>query len=329
MTPEAQPHGLVRTVTGDVPPSVLGVTNYHEHLFQISPLLPGDEVDDERKSSEEAGLLKASGFDTVVDATPLGLGRNPVATAEISTRHGIHVIATTGRHREAHYETSHWVREFTDSTLAAAFVRDLTEAMPRRKVQDAPVASAMVNGQPVRAGLLKAGIDYWNISSFERQTLEAVAAAQRTTGAPVMIHTEHGTAAHEVLDILEGLVVPTSSVVLAHMDRNLDPGLHVSLIERGVLLGYDGMARAKIHSDHELIALTRTVIEKAGPNNILIGGDVARARRYVAYGGMPGLQYLADRYLPRLKQELGKERVSQLLVANPAAWLSWKPPAHL
>lgn len=327
MTPTAHPHGLVRTVTGDVPPGALGATNYHEHLFQVSRLLPDDELDDERKSSEEAGLLKASGFDTVVDATPLGLGRNPVATAEISTRHGIHVIATTGRHREAHYGADHWVRDFTDATLAAAFIRDLTEAMPGREVHDASVASAMVNGEPVRAGLLKAGIDYWNISPFERQTLEALAAAQRTTGAPVMIHTEHGTATHEVLDILENLAVPTSSVVLAHMDRNLDPGLHVSLIERGVLLGYDGMARAHSHSDHDLIVLTRAVIEKAGPHNILIGGDVARARRYIAYGGMPGLQYLGERYLPRLRQELGTTTVSHILVGNPATWLAWTPTA--
>src|SRR5690606_29546269 len=40
----------IRTVLGDVAPAELGATNYHEHLFQISPLLPGDELDDEDAS---------------------------------------------------------------------------------------------------------------------------------------------------------------------------------------------------------------------------------------------------------------------------------------
>ncbi len=66
--------GSVRTVLGDVDAASLGRVNYHEHLFQVSPLLPGDELDDEAASSAEAGLLKASGFESMVDATPFGLG---------------------------------------------------------------------------------------------------------------------------------------------------------------------------------------------------------------------------------------------------------------
>jgi 5-phospho-D-xylono-1,4-lactonase len=37
----------VRTVLGDIAPTDLGRTNYHEHLFQVTPLLAGDELDDE------------------------------------------------------------------------------------------------------------------------------------------------------------------------------------------------------------------------------------------------------------------------------------------
>ena len=66
----------VRTVLGDLDPSRLGRVDYHEHLFQVSPLLVGDELDDEAASGEEAGLLRASGFEAMVDATPFGLGRH-------------------------------------------------------------------------------------------------------------------------------------------------------------------------------------------------------------------------------------------------------------
>ena len=35
---------MIRTVLGDIDPTTLGPTNYHEHLFQVSPLLRGDEL---------------------------------------------------------------------------------------------------------------------------------------------------------------------------------------------------------------------------------------------------------------------------------------------
>ena len=324
MTQQLLATGLIRGVLGDIEPESLGPTNYHEHLFQVSPLLPGDELDDEEKSSQEASLLVASGFTAMVDATPLGLGQNPEGVARISSKSNLRVIATTGRHREEHYGSNHWVRDFSEDTLAEAFVRDLTKGMPVNEGAHIFDTAHSPAGSPVRAGVLKAGIGYWAISTFEHHTLDALSAAHQSTGAPVMIHLELGTAAHEVLDLLEKNAVDVSSVALAHMDRNLDPGLHVSLAERGCYLGYDGMARAKSHSDHSLLELTRLVVDQVGANKILLGGDVARASRYVAYGGMPGIQYLGERYIPRLRETLGDEAMSQILVANPATWLTWK-----
>ena len=89
----------VRTALGDVPAAQLGRTNYHEHLFQVSPLLVGEELDDEPASQAEAGSLRASGFAAMVDATPTGLGRRPEAVARISATEGLLVVVTTGAHR--------------------------------------------------------------------------------------------------------------------------------------------------------------------------------------------------------------------------------------
>ncbi|MDH5168175.1 aryldialkylphosphatase, partial [Microbacterium sp. RD02] len=120
----------VRTVLGDIDPSQLGRVDYHEHLFQVSPLLVGDELDDEAASGEEAGLLRASGFEAMADATPFGLGRDPAAVARISAATGLHVVATTGRHREAHYGPDHPMQVWGADRLAALFVSDLTRGMP-------------------------------------------------------------------------------------------------------------------------------------------------------------------------------------------------------
>lgn len=319
----------VRTVLGDVDPSQLGRVDYHEHLFQVSPLLVGDELDDEAASGEEAGLLRASGFEAMVDATPFGLGRDPAAVARISAATGLHVVATTGRHREAHYGPDHPMQVWGADRLAALFVSDLTRAMPADdaavfETPDVPLAAGP-GGEPVRAGMLKGGADYWRISPFERTTLVAVARAHRETGAPVMVHLEFGTAAHEVLDLLEAEGVAADRVVLAHADRDPDPGLHVSLAERGAHLGYDGFARPRTRSDAELLALTVAVVERGAGDRILLGGDVARRTRYIAYGGMPGLAYLGDRYLPRLREAVGDDAVHRMLVTTPARFLTLRP----
>lgn len=317
---------VVRTVLGDIEPTTLGRVNYHEHLFQVSPLLPGDELDDEDASGAEAVLLTASGFEAMVDATPFGLARDPAALARISTTAGLHIVASTGRHREAHYGVDHPMQAWTVDRLAELFISDITRGMPAAdaavlETADPPLASAP-GGGVVRAGLLKTGVDYWRISPFERVTLLAAALAHRETGAPVMVHLEFCTAAHEVLDLLAAEGVASDRVVLAHADRDPDPGLHVSIAERGAYLGYDGVARPRTRSDAELLALTAEVVQRGAGDRVVLGGDVARRTRYIAYGGMPGLAYLGERYIPRLRALVGDDAVDRMLVDNPARLLT-------
>lgn len=322
---------MIRTVGGDVAAGGLGATDYHEHLFQISPLLVGDELDDEAASRGEAESLRSSGFAAMVDATPLGLGRDPEGLARISAATGLRIVATTGRHREAHYVASHPLRGWSVERLTRRLVADIDDGMPRTEStswrSDAAATATGPDGAPVRAGLLKGGIDYWRISSFERATLEALARAHLVTGAAIMVHLEFCTAAHEVLDLLGAHGVTADRVVLAHADRDPDPGLHASLAERGAYLGYDGFARPRTRSDAELIELTARTIEAGAGGRIVLGGDVARRTRYRAYGGMPGLAYLGERYLPRLRAAIGDSAVNRMLVANPADLLDLRKDA--
>jgi len=292
-----------RTVLGDVDASSLGAVNYHEHLFQVSPLLAGDELDDEALSLVEADLLRASGFGTMIDATPLGLGRRPEAIARISRATGLTVIASTGVHRDDHYGPSHWLRELTEPQLTDRFVAEIESGMDDTQVP---------------AGLVKTGIGYWSISPFERAVLAAAAAAHLMTGVPIMVHLEHGSAAFEVLQLLSDAGVPSEAVVLAHVDRNPDPVLHAELAQSGAYLGYDGFARTKVFADSVLIDCLARAIELGAGERIVIGGDVARRSRYIAYGGMPGLAYLGDRILPRLATALTPESLRLVTTDNPA-----------
>jgi phosphotriesterase-related protein len=326
--PTATSAGLVRTVLGDVPAGSLGRCDYHEHLFQVSPLLPGDELDDEGRSGREAGSLRRSGFDSMIEATPTGLGRDPAAVARISQATGLTVVHVSGAHRQEHYAAGHWILDRDPADLARRFTADVRTGLPaadRADRADRGAPAAGPTGAPVRAGMLKAGCGYWRISPFERRVLTAVATAAGETGAPVMVHLEHGSAAWEVLAALADDGLAADRVVLAHADRNLDPGLHAELTHAGAYLGYDGMARHRSAPDSAILDCLARVVADGDPARILLGGDVGRRTRYHAYGGMPGLEYLALRFLPRVRHHLGPELTDRLLTANPARLLTLAP----
>jgi predicted metal-dependent phosphotriesterase family hydrolase len=300
----------VRTVLGDIEPGELGATDYHEHLFQISPLLRGEELDDESASGREAEYLRAAGAAAMVEATPTGLGRRPDAVARVSARTGLRIVHVTGAHREAHYAVGDPLLDEPVDALVNRFQHDLFSGM---------------DGTTVRAGAVKAGAGYWSLTAFERRVLTAVGQLAAGTGAPVMVHLEHGSAGHEVLDLLAAEGCPEQQVALAHVDRNPDPVLHRELAARGAYLGYDGAARHQRWPDSVLVDCLAAVVEGGSGDRVLLGGDVARRTRYVAYGGMPGLAYLFERFVPRVRQAVGDAVLGSVLVANPARWLSWDP----
>ncbi len=316
----------VRTVLGDRPATELGRCDYHEHLFQVSPLLTGDELDDEEASGREAAMLRRAGIDSMIEATPTGLGRNPAAVARISAAVGLTIVHISGAHRQEHYGSGHWILDRDAAELVGRFTADVRDGLPAGDGADRTAPAVGPAGDPVRAGILKAGIGYWRISPFERRILGAVAAAAADTGVPVMVHLEHGSAAWEVLETLARDGLTADRVILAHADRNLDPGLHTELTLAGAYLGYDGMARHREAPDSAILDCLERVVGRGDPGRILLGGDVARRGRYQAYGGMPGLAYLPGRFLPRVRQRLGDELTDRLMAANPRAVLALRPP---
>ena len=305
---------VVRTVLGDIEPSRLGRTDYHEHLIQVTRLLPYDRLDDVERSAQEAAALRDAGMDALIELTPIGLNRDPAGVRAIAERSGMHVVLATGIHREAHYEADHALRQLDEQSLSTRFIRELTDAVD---ANDSGVGEAqLLDG--VRAGVIKTGAGYWSISAFERRVLSAAAAAQAATGAAVVCHLEHGTAAWEVVELLTSAGASADRIVLAHMDRNPDPGLHAELAAAGLYLGYDGMARAKYWPDSVILDCLLEVVERGGGSRLLLGGDVARRSSFRSYGGLPGMAYLPVRFVPRLEQAAGADLVEEILVRNPA-----------
>jgi 5-phospho-D-xylono-1,4-lactonase len=307
------PDAQVIAVTGPHPAAGLGVVDAHDHLLMDSPGMPGQGFTDPARSIEEVLEGKATGIGTIVEMTPIGLGRDPAGMRAISEATGVTVIAASGYHRDAHYPAGHWVHEATVEALRDRIVTDVRDGMHPRDWADPSLPL-----DASRAGAIKGGASYHRITRSERKRLEAIGAASAATGAGILVHTEIGTAAHEIIDLLESAGASADRIALAHLDRNPDAELHAEVAARGVTLEYDTVGRTKYHPDSVVLDLIERVAAAGHLERIMLGLDLG-ARDYLrAYDGGPGLRYLMTAFAPRLRRRLGQDGAARILVANPA-----------
>jgi predicted metal-dependent phosphotriesterase family hydrolase len=308
---------VVRTILGDVSPADLGRVDAHEHVFLRSPELAGSDFQDPARMREELAEVRATSIDTVVDLTTVGLGRRPRELAEVSAASGVTVVAATGFHRDAHYLPDHWVHRASTEAMLEVIMADITVG-----IDAADWSGPFQEATDLRAGIIKLGASYQVISASERCRLEVGVEAARLTGAPVAVHTEVGTVAHEILDAIEAGGVRLDRVMLAHLDRNPDPDLHAELCDRGAHLVYDTVGRVKYRPESDLLALIETMVGRGHGERIMVGSDVGRRQSLVSYGGGPGMAVLGREFIPRLLRRLGEKAVERILVSTPARLLT-------
>jgi predicted metal-dependent phosphotriesterase family hydrolase len=297
---------IVRTVLGDIDPASLGPCDAHEHLFLATPAQPGDEFVDRERALEEARTLADAGARALVEWTPIGLGRDLDGLAYVSAGAGLHVVAATGLQRDAHYAADNPLRREPAGLLAQRFIAELT-------------------GDGVRCGVITLGASYHVVTPFEATAFEAGAEAHARTGAPVCVHTEHGTIGLELVERLGRLGVGAQSVVLAHLDRNPDVGEHAETAAAGAWLQLDGPGRTRYWPDSTILQLIADLAGRGYADRLLVGGDTGRRSSMRAYGGGPGLDYVFARFKPRLARELGEDLSRRIFVENPARAFAFTP----
>lgn len=84
---------MIQTVLGALASNQLGRVDAHEHVFLRSPALRGEEYGEIEPMTVELSAVRSTGIDTVVDLTPIGLGREPLWLAEVARRSGVQIVA--------------------------------------------------------------------------------------------------------------------------------------------------------------------------------------------------------------------------------------------
>lgn len=315
--------GFVRTVLGDIPAQEIGFTHCHEHIF----ILPGKSqqvdpsflIDDLDKTTAELSQFYAIDGRTLVDAQGICQERAPKLLKLASEQSKVNIIASTGFHRSAFYEPDHFRYSESVDVMASRMIEEIQVGMAVYSGSD------IIERTDIKAGLIKFASDYHVINENARKVAEAVAAAHLVTGAPILTHCERGTCAMEQIDMFIKLGVHPSCLMVSHLDRNLDLYVHEDVAHTGAYLLYDGISRVDIHSDMEIIELIRRMLEEGYSRQILFGMDMGRRTMWKSYGGGPGMTYLGNTFLVKLRRAgLTPEPIAAFTNRNPSEALAFR-----
>lgn len=314
----------IQTVTGPIDPKKLGFCQSHEHLCilegQSALCNPALRIDDLQASSQELTDYYHAGGRAVVDAQPVGCGRDPEFLQTISRQSRVNIIASTGFHKLIFYPENHWIFHWKEEQLAELYVQELTGGM------FAPCDDQEPDQQTsIQAGQIKTALDREGLTPRYQRLFSAAAQAQKATGAPLMVHTEAGSNVTELADFLEKLDVDLHRVIFCHMDRTVpDLSVHIALCQRGITMEYDTVAREKYHSNACEIEIVRALLDAGFQSQLLMSLDVTRAR-LLHYGGQVGLCYILNTFLDYcLHNGFSKAILQSIFYDNPSERFSMR-----
>ena len=267
MQPMLQRSGQVMTVNGPLAPSALGVTDAHQHVW-IAPVAGGPAgaplLCDRDVIAAGLTAYRAAGGGGLLDCQPGGCGRDGRALAELSRLTGVPIVACTGFHLARYYPPDFWLWRATAEAARDTFVAEIVDGLAETRDTD----------QPVRAGFIKIAIPA-DPAELPAALWEAAAAASRDTGAALLAHTEAGAAAEQIVTRLLGHGAAADRLVICHIDKRPDFGLHRELAQAGILLEYDTFFRPKYDPERNVWPLLQRMAAAGLAGQIAIGTDLA------------------------------------------------------
>lgn len=317
MSTRATP-GQVQTVLGAVAPGDLGFTLPHEHtkcsLWWIENRWDYWElIGDEPRINEELAAYKALGGGTLVDVTPIGIGRDLTRLARLSQATGLHIVAGAGWYRQAYYPAEARIDRRSIDDLADEIVQEFVDG-------------------PVRPGIIgEIGTDKPWVTAQEERVFRAAARAALRTGASVTTHAVQSDVGLAQLAILEDEGLDPARIVIGHCDSHPRIEHWREIVRRGAHVEADflGMSFTPLEraGEPKVVELISTLLNEGFEKQILLSQDVCHDSQLTSYGGN-GYTYLQKSFLPSLAAAgVNAATIKTITVENPARLLTLRKPA--
>ena len=264
---------------------------------------------------EELTHFKMAGGNCILDATPIGLGRNRTALREISIRTGVHVVMGTGFYVHQYHPPE--ISDLDERRIYELLIDDLQEG----------------DGSGILPGIIGEIGTSWPIHPNEQRVLAAASRAQADTDLPLMIHPGRNPRAPlELLRLVEAAGGTLERTVMGHLDRTVFELADLLEIARtGCYVAFDLFGRESSYYPQAVFDLpndaTRlnymvSLSEEGYGAQLLLSQDLGLPPFFHKYGGF-GYDNLLVNIVPLMRRKgFSNDQIQGFLVENPKRMLT-------
>jgi phosphotriesterase-related protein len=311
----------INSITGLIDTNELGRTLMHEHVLicdwsvriAYKEWFDCDELT--RMAIREFHLAKEAGFNTVVDCTPINLGRDVNILEKVASGAEIQIVASTG----FYCQEEPWMIGKPESELVKIMVSDIEKGM---------------QGTGIKAGIIKVATDdTLGFTENNIKVLRAAAKAHLATGVPITTHSnakQHTGLKQQ--DIFEEEGVNLKNVVIGHVGDSNDISFLEKVLGRGSFIGMDRFGDNNFNPLADRINTLYEMIKLGHANSIILSQD---SDVFIDFGANTweikrqmtpenrspedrDLRYIDRLVLPELRNRgIAQEQIDTILVNNP------------
>jgi phosphotriesterase-related protein len=304
----------VDAITGRVDSKDLGFTLMHEHMFVLSwsmrQAFP-DWIDRTMLIEHALVELQAvydSGVRTIVDVTPINLGRDLSMLSEVAARSKVQIVGSGG----LYWTEEPWLDRWEADRLFDWLMKDLDG----------------MEGTGVKPGIIKCGTDRFGISPLNRKLLQVTAHLHRATGLPITTHTTvTNRSALDQLDLFAEEGVDMTRLVIGHCGDTEDMEMLEAILARGSFIGMDRFRAVHIFPTEKRVKVIAELCRRGYAGRMLLSHDTDSASDFGQYRRPAPDKvkeaervycYVPDVVVPALREAgVTEEQVRQMTVENP------------
>lgn len=256
---------LVNSVLGPIDTADLGQTLFHEHIVTADWSLRmafGEHFYDHEvvadRAVEQFTRAREVGVRTVVDGTPVNMGRDVNLVREVAERTGLNFIVSSG----FHYMEEVYLEWRTEDDVYELLNRECSEG---------------VAGTGIRPGIMKAACADAGITPLLSKVFRGIGRVAREQRLPIFAHHHVALANGDaIMDLFEDCGVAPSQVVLGHSGDTNDLDYLERMLGRGCYLGMDRFGYCDVSNSLE--DRIRTIVElcrRGHAERLLLSHDLA------------------------------------------------------
>ncbi len=226
---------MINTVLGPISKEDLGVTLMHEHI--VVDIIGADRGERTYTIEEVVEYVlpylieaKNKGCQTIVEATPLGLGRDLDVLVECSKQSGLNIVTCTGAWDGSTVKglsIPDSIKKMTIDEIANVWTREFEEG---------------IDDTGIKPGYIKLALgDEGEIFPLQEKILRAAARASKKTGMRIQCHIWDASSVPSAIKIIEEENLPYHRFIWVHADGQMDMEKILEFGKKGIWLQFDGI----------------------------------------------------------------------------------------